>query len=383
MRIGIDCRTILEPELGEKAGVGHYTYYLVRSLLAHDKENEYVLFFSYRPNPFTEFDKPNVTIKHFPFARYKKFLPFSYSHLLIAAVLKQAKLDVFHSPANTLPLSYTGRSIITIHDLAIYKNPEWFPGQVFSTKVLVPQSLKKANRIIAVSQSTANDIEELFRVPSSKVMVVPEGVQIEFLDLKDKNVDVHKKFRLSKHYLLFVGTLEPRKNIERLINVFAKLRQSVDPPWRDLQLALAGASGYQSDKLKRQIGSLKLSRHVRLLGYVTQNEKYRLMQQARAFVFPSLYEGFGLPVLEAMALGTPVLTSKVSSLPEVVGTAAVMVDPTDNDSMFVGLKNIIQHEDLRQRLIRDGQVQAKKFTWHQTALQTLAVYQQAAEKKKQ
>lgn len=380
MRIGIDCRTILVPELGEKAGIGHYTYYLVRSLLSHDKENEYVLFFSHRPNPFVEFERPNVTIKHFPFARYKKFLPFSYSHLLITAVLRQARLDVFHSPANTLPLSYTGRSVITIHDLAIYKHPEWFPGQVFSTKVLVPRSLKKANRIIAVSKSTANDIEQLFKVPANKIQVVPEGVEIEFLDLKDKNIDVRKKFGLPKNYLLFVGTLEPRKNLERLITVFGKLRQSVDDRYKDIQLVLAGAPGFHSDRLKKTIASLKLSRHVRQLGYVSQNEKYRLMQNARALVFPSLYEGFGLPVLEAMALGTPVLTSNISSLPEVAGEAAAFVDPTDNDSMYVGLKNIVEHDDLRQRLIREGTKQYKLFSWGRTAQETLEVYRQAAKK---
>lgn len=381
MRIGIDCRTILEPQLGEKAGVGHYTYHLVRSLLSHDKENEYVLFFGHqRPNPFVELERPNVTIKRFPFARYKKFLPFSYSHLLIAAVIKQARLDVFHAPANTLPLSYTGRSVITVHDLAIYKHPKWFPGQVFSTKVLVPQSLKKANRIIAVSQSTATDIQQLFKVPEGKIEVIPEGVEIEFLDLKDKNIDVRRKFGLGKHYLVYVGTLEPRKNLERLVTVFGKLRQSLSGPYRDIQLALAGAPGYRSDQLKKTIAANKLTRYVRLLGYVTQNEKYRLIQNARAFVFPSLYEGFGLPVLEAMALGTPVLTSNNSSLPEVAGGAAAMVDPTDDDSLYVGLKNIVEHEDLRQRLIKAGTQQVKQFHWATMAEKTLAVYRQVATK---
>lgn len=380
MRIGIDCRTILHPELGEKAGVGHYTYYLVRSLIEHDHDNEYVLFFSHRPNPFKELEQPNVTLKHIPFSRYKRFLPFSYSHLLIAAVIKQAGVDVFHSPANVLPLTFTGRAVITVHDLAIYKHPEWFPSQVFSTRLLVPQSLKKATRIIAVSQSTADDLTELFGVERAKINVVPEGVAIEFLDLKDKDIDVRKKYRLPKQYLFFVGTLEPRKNLERLVRVFGKLGQTRGGSWRDVQLVLAGAPGYQAQELFNLIKELKLTRMVHHLGYVSQNEKYHLLQQAWGFVFPSLYEGFGLPVLEAMAIGTPVLTSNVSSLPEVAGDRALLVTPDDEQSLYKGLVRLLTDQPLRTRLKRAGRQRVKEFSWQRTAAQTLDVYRQASEK---
>ena len=160
MRIGIDCRTILNPKSGEQAGVGHYTYYLVKNLIKQDKKNKYVLFFDWRFKEFNEFKQKNVIIKNFPFSQYNKFLPFAYSHMLISASLVKASLDVFHSPISSLPLTYTKKSIITVHDLAIYKNPSWFPSQIFSTKLLVPQSLRKADKIIAVSNSTKKDLQQ-------------------------------------------------------------------------------------------------------------------------------------------------------------------------------------------------------------------------------
>ncbi|MFC1662671.1 glycosyltransferase family 4 protein [Patescibacteria group bacterium] len=374
MRIGIDCRTILNPELGEKAGVGHYTYYLVKNLLKIDHRNEYVLFFTSRLNPFSEFEQANVTMKEFPFGRYKKFLPFSYSHMLIAALVKQAKLDLFHSPANILPLSLTGKAVITIHDLAIYKNPDWFPSQVFSTKLLVPQSVKKAKKIIAVSQSTANDLREIFNVPAKKIHVIHEGVAIDYLKLKDRQVDIKKKFKLPKHYLLFVGTLEPRKNLMMLVKVFAEIRKVIDTKFSDIELILAGAPGFQADELFRLIEDLKIKKYVRHIGYITQNEKFKLMKQAWAFVFPSLYEGFGLPVLEAMKLGTPVLTSRASSLPEVTGTSALTINPNDEQAMFKALVKIIQNTSLRSRLKITGRHRADQFTWEKTAKKTLKIY---------
>ncbi|MFH0951977.1 MAG: glycosyltransferase family 1 protein [Patescibacteria group bacterium] len=382
MRIGIDCRTILNPELGEKAGIGHYTYYLLRNLLALDKQNEYVLFFTHRLNPFKEFEQPNVEMRVFPFAMYKKFLPFTYSHMLITAALMRARLDVYHSPANVIPLSYTGRSVVTIHDLAIYKNPEWFPSQVFSTKLLVPQSVKKAKKVIAVSQSTAEDLKDIFNVPLSKISVIHEGVTIEYLDLKDRRLDVRKKYNLPKYYLLFVGTIEPRKNLLAFIKVFAEARKLINAKYSNIQLILAGATGHRSKEVFALIRNLRLKKYVRHIGYVSQNEKYNLMKQAWAFVFPSLYEGFGLPVLEAMKLGSPVLTGNKSSMPEVAGDSALLVNPQDEQAMFKALIRIIQEPALRARLKKDGKKRAENFSWKKTAKETLKVYEAVAKKKK-
>ena len=166
MRIGIDCRTILNPDGGELAGTGHYIYYLVKYLLSLDQDNEYVLFFDSRFKNLGEFSGKNVKIRTFPFYQYKQYLPVAYSQMLVSAFLAKERLDLFHSPANIVPFFYLFPSVVTIHDLAIYKYPEFFSSgnitrQAFATKVLIPSTISRAKRIIAVSQNTKNDIIDL------------------------------------------------------------------------------------------------------------------------------------------------------------------------------------------------------------------------------
>lgn len=372
MKIGIDCRTILNPGIGEQAGVGHYTYFLVKHLLRLDKENHYVLFFDSRMKNLAEFHGKNVRLTAFPFSQYRKFLPFAYSHMLISAQLLRHRLDVYHSPANVIPLTYLKPSVITVHDLAIYRNPSWFPTQVFSTRLLVPQSVKRARRIIAVSQSTRKDLRDLFNVPTRKIHVIPEGVDVQLLPLKDRTLDVRKKYRLPKRYLLFVGTLDPRKNLPTLIRAFGALARQTK--YADVGLVLAGARGYKGAEVFEEITEQNLKHRVWYTGYLPHNEKLNAIRQATAFVFPSLYEGFGLPVLEAMALGTPVITSRVSSLPEVAGTAAVLVDPEDEAELTRAMSRVLDSAALRNRLIEAGKKQAATFPWERTAKETLAVY---------
>jgi glycosyltransferase involved in cell wall biosynthesis len=335
MRIGIDCRTILNPKGGEGAGVGHYTYYLVTSLLAADHTNEYVLF---------PFRRENTTVRFFPFSQYRRFLPFAYSHLLISATLNRERLDLFHAPANIIPLGYTKPAIVTIHDLAIFHNPSWFPTQVFSTRLLVPQTLKRARAILAVSENTA------------------------------KVVSPQERFGLPEKYFCFVGTLEPRKNLIRLVEAYADLRKR-NAALENIPLILAGKKGWKSEAIFKTISANGLEASVRYLGYISGAEKIGLIRGAQAFVFPSSYEGFGLPVLEALALGTPVLTSNQSSLPEVTGDAAELIDPESTEAIAKGIERVLFDEPLRKRLRTQGIEQARKFSWEKVALQTIALYE--------
>ncbi len=374
MKIGIDCRTILNPKSGEQAGVGHYTYYLVKNLLKYDKKNHYVLFFDWRFRNFDEFEQKNVTIKNFPFSQYNKFLPFAYSHMLIAALLIKAKLDVFHSPISSLPLTYTRKSVITVHDLAIYKNPSWFPSQIISTKLLVPQSLRKADKILAVSNSTKKDLQEMFNVSSKKIKVIYEGASINKISVKNKKLDSLSRFKLGPKYILYIGTLMPRKNIITLIRAYKRLLQ-IEPGFSEYQLILAGAKGFKHEVIFDEIKTLKLKKQVKYLGYVTHNQKMELIKKATCFTFPSSYEGFGLPVLEAMALGTPVITSNVSSLPEVAGKAALLVDPEKELEIAKALKKLLSDKKLQARLSKAGKKQAENFTWEICAKETIKLYQ--------
>jgi len=375
MRIGIDCRTMLSPSRGEKAGIGHYNYFLVKNLMKIDKKNQYVLFFDYRVPDTREFKQKNFEVKYFPFSQYKKFLPFTYSHLLIAAEIGKQKLDVYHSPANVIPYNYNKPSVVTIHDLAIYKESKWFPsGQKFSTRFLVPKSLKKASHIIAVSQATKRDIIRLFKIPAAKISVIYENVMVDKLPTRSKDISALKRYNLNEKYILFIGTLEPRKNLLRLIQAYNQLIKA-KPKFALYDLVLAGLRGWKSKNIFRLINKLKLENKVKYLEYVPHNFKIDLMNNATCFIFPSFYEGFGLPPLEAMSLGCPVIVSKTSSLPEVCGEAAVYVNPQRSESMVEALEKVLASKAKREAMIRKGLAQAKKFSWEKCAWETLRVYE--------
>lgn len=380
MRIGIDCRTILHPEAGEKAGVGHYTYYLVRQLLKIDSKNEYVLYFDHhypQPKEFLAF--PNVQVRHMPFSRYKRYLPYVQSHILISAQLKRDQLDVFHTPANIIPQQYSGVSVVTIHDLAIYRHPEWFPdGQEFAKKVLVPSSLERASRIIAVSQSTKKDMIDLFGVSAKKIDVIYEGANKEGVVTRAVVGQIRRRYALAPHYVFFIGVLEPRKNLSTLIKAFDAIVHANWKKYKDWQLVLAGAKGWKYANIMSAIKDAKAGAQIRYIGYVSHEEKVSLLKGADVFAFPSLWEGFGLPVLEAMQAGVPVLTSRVSAIPEVTGSAAVLVNPKKVKEVQAGLLVLMNSESKRQTFAVAGKVQAKQFSWTRCARETLKVYAAAA-----
>lgn len=373
MRIGIDCRTILNPSLGEKAGVGHYTYYLVKHLLQLDKKNHYVLFFDHRSTSVQEFKRKNVEIIRFPYSEYKKYLPIAYSHVYVSRVLHKAKLDLFHAPANIIPLQYTKPAVVTVHDLAIYQHPEWFPPkQDFSVKVLVPRSLQKAKQIIAVSHSTARDIQRQFHVPQQRLTVIHEGYELTKAPSKLAMHALRKHLKLQEKYFLYVGTLEPRKNIAGMITAFDALVRRKPKKYKNVQLVLAGAKGYQFIENYKAIQAVQAG-SIRYVGYLSQRDKQALLHGAVAFVFPSLYEGFGLPVVEAMAAGTPVITSNVASLPEVTGKAALLINPQSSLALQQAMEKMLVKKT-RAAYSKKGKAQAKKFSWDKCAKETLKVY---------
>ncbi|OQA36764.1 MAG: Capsular glucan synthase [Parcubacteria group bacterium ADurb.Bin326] len=395
MRIGIDCRTILNPNGGELAGVGHYTYYLVKNLLLIDKENEYVLFFDNNFSDFEQFEAPNVKIVKLPFYQYKKYLPITYSQMLISAFFAREKLDLLHSPANVIPLFYRWPAVVTIHDLAIYKFPDFFPSgrilkQSFATKVLVPDSVSRAKKVIAVSQNTKDDIVDIFGIPENKIEVVHEGVISHGKNCPNQAsfASVREKHNLSERYLLFVGSIEPRKNLIALVKAFKNYKLSEGENASDLELVFAGGKGWKNEgvfeaiKEANQILSAKGDvESIKYLGYVSLADKLSLIAHATAFVFPSFYEGFGLPVLEAMSMSTPVVASNASSVPEITGKdGAILVDPYKESEIQDAISQIISDEGLREQLAIKGHNRAQEFTWRRCAEKTLAVYLEAVSK---
>jgi glycosyltransferase involved in cell wall biosynthesis len=301
-------------------------------------------------------------------------LPIIYSHLFFSHYLCRAKLDVCLFPANIIPLGYNGQAILTIHDLAVYKFPELFPEKLidFDRRILVPRSLKKAAKIIAVSQSTKKDIIELFKIQPDKIEVIYEGVNSDVETRFDSNI-LNKYALGNGKYFLFIGTIEPRKNLIRLVEAYKKFVQSCS---EDYGLVLAGKSGWKNAEIfrtleaaNRQLGGEK----IKYLGYITDEEKSQLLRKASLFLFPSLYEGFGLPVIEAMAAGVPVIASNRSSLPEIIEGAGVLIDPESIDQLCEAMKKIISDVFFRQSLIALGQKKSQAFTWDRSAKQTLAI----------
>lgn len=372
MRIGIDCRNIFSKKTGEVAGVGHYVWYLLKYLIESDKENEYFLFF-YRKNvKFKELEQANVNTVVFPGLANLSKIPFLYRHIFIPHILRLYKLDIYHNPAFVIPIFYFKKSIITVHDLAMYKNPDWFPdGQFFNHKILIPLSIYKAKKIIAVSENTRNDLVDIFKVNKEKIEVIHEGVE----DYSHYEIDQNKvsdKCRIKQPYFLFIGTMEPRKNLSRLVEAFGQFLKETDQ--KDFKLVLAGKQGWKYEPIFNKIEELGLQDKVIYLGYVDHDEKIYLLKNAYAFVFPSLYEGFGLPILEAMNLGTPIISSNVASIPELVIDNALLIDPEKVDSIKKALLKIADQPELRDSLARKGAGIARNFTWQETVKKTMELY---------
>lgn len=393
MRIGIDARTILNPQKGEAIGVGHYTYQLIRHLLDVDKKNEYVLFFDFkvREKDVRKFTRPNVTIRFYPFSDYKKYLPGAYNEILTAGTLRREKLDVLHStsPTSRIPVSYSGKTVVTFHDMAIYKIPECFPraGKA-RDKVAYNLMAKKADKIIAVSNSIKKDIEDTFGV-GSKAEVIYSGLDKRFFDEPEIGSErVLGKFGIKKKYILFLGTIEPSKNITRMLQAFAsfkdkKIKQKAKAGKKkdfDYQLVIAGKRGWLAKEYVQIVRDLGLKKDVIFTGYIIGDELVPLLKNAKFFVLPSLYEGFGMTVLEAFAAGAPAIVSEVSSLTEVAGNAARFVNPLDVDGITEAMDEFAQNEELRNSYRQKGFEQAKKFDWDKVAKETIEVYNQVVNK---
>ncbi len=391
MRIGIDCRTIVDSKNNERAGIAHYSYYLVKNILNIDTINQYFLFFSYNADPPKEFLASNVTIVHFP----KKTIPFISSHLIFARCIKKNKLDIFHSLSGSLPLFLKTASVITIADLSMYVNPKWFlPKNDFLwRKVIIPQSIRRAKKIIAVSENTKKDIIRFFHIDEKKIIVTHLGVEMQDV-ADDKAAEILKNFDLiGKKYFLFIGTIEPRKNIMNIVKAFEELvaKDSLTPRpsphggeggqrpgegemTKNYYLVLAGGLGWKYDPILDAIKKSPAAQYIQYIGYVSVEEKLVLLKNTQCFVWPTLYEGFGLPVLEAMSFGVPVITSNNSSLSEVGGDAALYVHAENVNEIASAMKSIIQNNSLRDTLRKKGRERAKFFDWKKSAQKTIQVY---------
>lgn len=383
MRIGINARSILNPEKGEAIGVGHYTYQLIRHLLKNDTENEYVIFFDFRvrEKDVKKFSRPNVKIKFYPFSDYKKYLPGAYNEILGTATLQKENLDVLHdmSAYDRIPTTYRGKIIVTFHDMSPFNIPQCLPtAKRIRNKAVAKLMAHKADKIIAMSESLKNDVKKFLNVPDEKISVIHSGLDSRFFELPElESGKVLGKYDISKKYILFLGTIEPSKNIARLLRAFSlfKQKQKQKNSGRfDYQLVLAGKRGWMAQNYQQIIKELGLIKDVIFTGYVVGNELVPLFRSAEFFVMPSLYEGFGMTVLEAFATETPAIISLVTSLPELAGDSAYFVDPKNTEEIAEAMMLFAEDSNLCGQYKSKGLAQARKFNWDKTAEETLEIY---------
>ncbi len=281
------------------------------------------------------------------------------------------RADLIHYPASVGPLTGRARCVLTVHDLSFLVNPAWFaPSRRYYLRALVSASARRADRIIAVSQATAHDLVTYLGIDPARIHVVHEGVEPRFRPADPADIArVRARYRLPERYLLFMGTIEPRKNLVRLVQAYERAA-------RDLpcDLVIAGRNGWLYAPILDAIRRSPAAARIHLPGFIDPADQPALLTAAEGFAFPSLYEGFGLPVLEAMACGAPVLTSTGSSLPEISGDVALLVDPSDTDALADGLRRLIHTPIPPAPLI----AHAAQFTWARAAQQTWEVYEHAS-----
>src|SRR5574341_776434 len=368
-RLGIDYTAAIH----QRAGIGRSVRELVGALVEFRPDADWRLFVA----DVRRSDRPDPPGS----ARYA---PSPFSEMLHARVWHRLRapvpvelwtglLDLFHAPDFALPPTLPRTSaVVTVHDLAFERYPaETMPGMLSYLKQMVPRSAHRADRIIAVSEATRQDLIDLYGIAPGKIDVVYHGVTSQFHPPRDaaEEARLRERYRLpAGPLLLTVGTLQPRKNHRRLVQALARLTHPA-------ALVIAGSPGWAYGDVRDEVMRLNLQRSVRFLEWVDEADLPALYRMATVLVFPSLYEGFGLPVLEAMASGAPVIASRASSLPEVVGEAGILIDPLDVDALAETIDALLTDEDRRAALRAKGLARAQAFTWQRAAAQTWSIYE--------
>ncbi len=364
MRIAIDARKLRD------YGVGTYIRNLLRHLSRLDQSTEYVVL-------CRKTDSEHVSQLGANFRAVPESSP-GYSireQITIPLDLRRERVDLFHSPHYVLPPLTPCRSVVTIHDCIHLRFPQYLPnrlGYVYARSALW-MATHLSSRIVTVSEASKRDILEYFRVPPQKIDVIYNGIDERFSEPppEDDVARVRERYQLDDPFVLYAGNIKPHKNLERLIEAFHTLRRS---GFDQVKLLIIGDEISKYATLRHAVHRHKLHKHVRFFGFVPDSTLAILYRLAGVFVFPSLYEGFGLPPLEAMASGTPVITSNVSSLPEVVDDAALLIDPHEPDSIADAIRRVLTDERLREDLRQRGLERSRHFSWERSIRRVREIY---------
>jgi glycosyltransferase involved in cell wall biosynthesis len=368
MRIGIDARMYRS----SVAGIGRYSQSLIKNLLEVDSKNEYVLFM--KPEDEKEFRIKNkeesiknykivvTDIHHYSIAEQTKF----------PKIIEKEKLDLMHFLNFNYPIRYRGKFIVTIHDLTLL----FFPDTAKQTnlvkrsayKFAMKKACQNASKVIAVSENTKNDIMKAFKTPSNKIEVIYEAADDINSELRIENLELRREDKISKPIILYVGQYRVHKNIKGLLRAYKILKKEID-----CQLVLVGNV---PEEYRNLIDKGPDLRDIIMPGFVSDKELAAWYKTASVFVFPSFYEGFGLPGLEAMIMETPVVASKSSALPEIYKDAAIYFDPGNSQDIADKIKLVLTNNKINKDLVQKGREVVKLYSWKKTALETLKVYQE-------
>jgi glycosyltransferase involved in cell wall biosynthesis len=365
VRIGIDARKLRD------YGIGTYVRNLLRQLAKQDDGDDYVAFcrdadfetvaaFGARVRPVRE-EAGNYSMRE---------------QVAIPIDVRREGIELFHAPHYVLPPLTPCTSVVTIHDCIHLRFPQYLPSRLgyAYARAQMWAATHRAARVITVSEASKRDILRYFRVAESRIDVIYNAIDDRFWQAPDPDeIDrVRQRYQLNAPFVLYAGNIKPHKNLERLIESFHLLRQGAD--FKDVQLLIIGDEISKYATLRRAVHRHKLHKHVRFFGFVPDRTLAALYRLANVFVFPSLYEGFGLPPLEAMASGTPVITSDVSSLPEVVGDAALMIDPYEPAAIADAMRRVLTDDALRADLQRRGFARAREFSWERSVKRVRQIY---------
>jgi glycosyltransferase involved in cell wall biosynthesis len=364
VRIAIDARKLHD------FGIGTYIRNVLRGLARIDHDTEYVLLCQEHDCPLASSLGSNFRAVSHASQPYSMREQFS-----IPWALRRERIDLFHAPHYVLPPLRRGKSVVTIHDCIHLMFPEYLPNRLALSyaRASLWAAARVSNRIMTVSETSKRDILRFFEVPAEKISVIYNGIDERFRvqPPEEEMSRVAQRYQLTGDFVLYAGNVKPHKNVERLIDAFHLVRQDgLD----HLQLIVIGDEISRYAELRRAVHRYNLHRYVRFLGYMPDATLAVLYRLAAVFVFPSLYEGFGLPPLEAMASGAPVVTSNVSSLPEVVGDAAVLVDPRDPRAIADGVRRVLTEPGLRETLRAKGLNRAAEFSWDRSVQRIRQIY---------
>ena len=373
MKILLDAFPLNAP----KSGVGYYTYHLLKALSKiYQNEDEFIYFYGRRfskniiDRPATVDAATRKTLKALFRDPYRITQPIK--ELIFKFGAKRINPDIYHD-TNYVLLPYSGRQVVTVFDMSIKRFPETHPaGRVKFFNEYFDKRIPKADHILSISEFTKNELIEIMGISPDKITVTPLAQPENFYRPSFRQIQKFKKDnQLPDNYFLYLGNIEPRKNLITLIQAFKHFSDSN----HNIKLILAGSQTWLSETVIQEIKNLNLENSVFMPGYVNEKDLPLWYASALAFVYPSKYEGFGLPVIEAMATGTPVITSNVSSLPEVAGDAAILIPPDDIDSWASSMSAIANPSKMREKLISSGLARAETFSWEKCARMTHDVYE--------